>query len=201
VIVNFIKKIIYLKYIMFSTHDYTFNNLSRIGNDSCDVSQRDIQNNSSSDYLLTNFKPECPMNSAVAFATSQPTINFTGSHQVGINGCNIDTNSKIFLSDLTRSKCKLSLMERPYMTVPFLGKGNGDTDIESKLQCGELIDDKRTLSQLSEVSYENLHRVPLIPSVKSTISNPSNLVEGVASDGWVRGGMPSREMNRDKGNE
>ena len=185
---------------MFSTYDYTFNNLSRIGNDSCDVSQRDIQNNSSSNYLLTNFKPNCPMNSALTFAASQPTMNFTGSHQVSTDGSNIDTNSQLFLSDLTRSKCKLSLIERPYMTVPYLGRGNCDTDIECKLQCGELIDDKKTLCQLSEVSYENLHRVPLIPSVKSTISNPENLVEDVASDGWMRGGMPSREMNRDKAN-
>ena len=183
---------------MANIYDYTFNNLSRIGNDNCDISQRDIQNNNSSNYLLNNFRPQCPMTSAVDFATSQPSINFTGSHQVGINGCNVDTNSQLFLSDLTRSKCKLTLVERPYLTVPFIGRGRGDPDIESKLQCGELIDDKKTLSQLSEVSYENLHRVPLIPSVKSTISNPNNLIEGVAVDGWVRGGFASREMNRDK---
>ena len=34
---------------------------------------------------------------------------------------------------------------------------------------------------------------PLVPSIKATVTNPANLVEGVASDGWVRGGVPSRE--------
>jgi hypothetical protein len=28
--------------------------------------------------------------------------------------------------------------------------------------------------------------------------NPSNYVEGAASAGWIRGGVPSRELTRDK---
>ena len=31
----------------------------------------------------------------------------------------------------------------------------------------------------------------------STINNPANLVEGVAADGWIRGGLPSRELTKD----
>ena len=27
--------------------------------------------------------------------------------------------------------------------------------------------------------------------------NPANCVEGVASEGWIRGGVPSRELTRD----
>ncbi len=38
----------------------------------------------------------------------------------------------------------------------------------------------------------------MIPSVADTISNPANLVEGVASRGWIRGGLPSRELVRDE---
>ena len=33
------------------------------------------------------------MSNPINFATSQPNINYTGSHEVGIGGCNIDTNS------------------------------------------------------------------------------------------------------------
>ena len=29
------------------------------------------------------------------------------------------------------------------------------------------------------------------------IQNPANLVEGVANEGWIRGGLPSRELTRD----
>jgi len=38
---------------------------------------------------------------------------------------------------------------------------------------------------------------PMIPSLQATITNPSNLVEGVAAKGWIRGGLPSRELTRD----
>ena len=39
---------------------------------------------------------------------------------------------------------------------------------------------------------------PLLPSVQATIQNPHNLVEGVAAAGWIRGGLPSRELTRDQ---
>ena len=180
---------------MASLFNHTFDNMTRIGNDKCDTSQRNIQNISAANYMLDNFRPECPMSSAVEFATSQPNVNFTGSHQVGIGGCNIEQNSELLITNITHPKCRLTLMERPFVTVPFLGRGKGNPELEHKLQQGEIVDDKKTLSQLSEVSYENYHRVPLLSSVKSTISNPANLV--AHSEDWVRGGMASRELNRD----
>ena len=38
----------------------------------------------------------------------------------------------------------------------------------------------------------------LVPSLKANIQNPANLCEGIAADGWIRGGLPSRELSRDK---
>lgn len=35
--------------------DYVFDNLTRIGNDSCGMNQRNIQNLNSSNYTLNNF--------------------------------------------------------------------------------------------------------------------------------------------------
>ena len=37
------------------TRDFTFDQLSRIGEDSCGLSQKNVQNVSASNYLLTNF--------------------------------------------------------------------------------------------------------------------------------------------------
>jgi|UniRef100_A0A6C0JCG2 hypothetical protein len=178
--------------------NYTFNNLSRIGNDSCDLLQRNVQNAASSNYLLTNYKPACPMNDAVAFATSQPSINFSGSKQVGIGGCNIDINSELHITNMTRSKNKISLYQRPYTTVPFLGRGSSNPVLESQIQQGELANNRKTLNPSSEVSYIKYSNVPMIPSLQATISNPANLVEGVAAEGWIRGGLPSRELERDR---
>ena len=33
--------------------------------------------------------------------------------------------------------------------------------------------------------------------LKNTISNPANLVEGVADKNWIRGGLPSRELSKE----
>jgi hypothetical protein len=188
----------YGHYIMASIHDYTFYNMGRIGNDSCGMSQQNIQNVGAANYMLQNYRPQCPMGSAIEFATSQPNVNFGGSHQVGSVGCNVDTNSQLLMTNITKPACKISLWERPFLTVPFLGRGKSNPVLESQLQQGEVVGEKKSASQLSEVSYESYRRVPLVPSLQATISNPHNLVEGVASDGWIRGGLPSRELTRDK---
>ena len=45
-------------------------------------------------------------------------------HQTGIGGCQIDTNSNLMIDKLIRPACKISLLERPFRTVPYLGRGN-----------------------------------------------------------------------------
>jgi hypothetical protein len=178
--------------------DYTFYNNTRIGDDACDLSQRNIQNAGSANYLLTNFRPACPMGDAVSFATSQPNVNFSGSHQVGIGGCNIDDNSKLHIGDLSKDKCRISLYQRPFATVPYIGRGQSNPVLEAQLQQGELANNRKTINPSSEVSYMNYSCTPMLPSLKSTITNPSNLVEGAAAEGWIRGGVPTRELTRDK---
>lgn len=37
----------------------------------------------------------------------------------------------------------------------------------------------------------------MIPSLARSIQNPKNLIPEVAADGWIRGGIPSREFIRD----
>ena len=95
-------------------------------------------------------------------------------------------------------KCRISLWQRPFATVPYLGRGSSNPVLESNIQQGELANNKKTISGTSEMSVLQHSNTPLIPSLQSTISNPSNLVEGVSAEGWVRGGVPSRELTRDK---
>ena len=38
----------------------------------------------------------------------------------------------------------------------------------------------------------------MIPSLKATINNPANLVEGVAAEGWIRGGLPTKQLTKDQ---
>jgi hypothetical protein len=66
------------------------------------------------------------------------------------------------------------------------------------MQQGESLVNKRSINNLSEKSYIKYHHTPLLPSVQEKVTNPANSVEGVASEGWIRGGVPSRELTRDK---
>jgi hypothetical protein len=183
---------------MSTVSDYTFNNLSRIGDDACDLSQRNMQDVSSANYLLTNYRSHIPITRAMEFATAQPAVNFTGSNQIGTGGSIVDDNSQILFTDLTRSKCKIDLLQRPFVTVPYLGRGKSNAILESQLQQGELANNRKSVNPSTEVSHMNYSQTPLIPSLKSTITNPANLVESVAAEGWIRGGVPVRQLTRDK---
>lgn len=178
--------------------DYAFQNMTRIGNDSCFLNQKDIQYMKGGDYMVTNYFPDCPMNKAIEFATSQPNVFYSGGHQLGVNGCNVDYNSRLLISDLTRHKCKISLLQRPFATVPYLGRGPSNSILESHIQQGDMVSNRKSVNTTSEMSYMNYSNYPLIPSIEATISNPVNLIEDVAADGWIRGGLPSRNLTKDQ---
>ena len=80
---------------------------------------------------------------------------------------------------------------------PYLGRGSVNPVEESELQQGEMITNKRSITRLSEKSYLQYSNTPLMNNIKERITNPAYSVEGVASEGWVRGGVPSRELTRD----
>jgi hypothetical protein len=179
--------------------DYVFDNMSRIGEDSCGLDQRNIQNLNSGNYVLQNyFLAECNMSKPIDFATSQPGINYKGGYQVGAGGCNIDANSELINGSInTHPRCRISLFERPFKTVPYLGRGEANPLLESRLLQGDYNINKKSINPSTEMCYIDYQQYPLIPTVAATISNPANLVEGVAVNGWIRGGVPSRELERE----
>ena len=184
---------------MATVKDYMFNNMARIGNDNCDLSQRNLQSTKKADYLLTNFGTnDCLMKNSIDVALSQPNINYSGTKQMALYGCNVDTNSNLLLGSVqTNPKCRIDLQERPYLTVPYLGRGAGNPVLESQLTQGEQYSCRKSIDPSSEKSYIPLSHPDLIPSLASTVNNPANLVEGVAAEGWIRGGVPSRELTKD----
>ncbi len=190
--------LIILYIIMAFVFDYNFNQSTRMGYDRTDFSQHILQNSEYANYMLDGFRPACPLSNAIEFATSQPNINFTGSFQTSVGGSNISENSQLLINDLSRSKCRISLSQRPYSTVPYLGRGKCDPMLESQIQQGDFANNKKSINPSSEVSYIQYAQTPLLPTVKATISNPANLIESNAADGWIRGGLPSRELARDK---
>ena len=139
---------------MASVYNYNFDNLTRIGDDTCGITAREAQNNEMGSYTTTNFfLKECGMKKPIAFATQQPSMFYNGGFgPCGAGGCNITSDSN----------------------------------------------DTKSCKTVTETSFSKYTRTPLLPTVQATIQNPHNLVEGVAAEGWIRGGLPSRELTRDQ---
>jgi hypothetical protein len=180
--------------------DFTFNTMGRIGSDSCSQDINSIENAQACSYLLQNyFTSDCNMSKAKQLATTQPGIIYSGSMGSDMCGSNIDDSSKLLIGSIqTAPKARIDLFQRPFATVPFLGRGAVDPILESQIQQGEAITNKRSVTQLTEKSHLKYRTTPMIPQVKENIQNPNNLIESSASEGWIRGGVPSRELTRDR---
>ena len=167
-----------------------FYRLTRIGDDNCGLTQDIVQNDATVDYMLKNFyAADCTMRKPIEFATSQVDVNFSAAggsgKQCGIGGCNIQESNTLAFSIPTHPRCRISLMQRPFLTVPYLGRGKFDPSLESKLQQRASSTTKKSVNPSSEITYDSGY--PLLPSIEKTITNPKYLVES-----WTRGGDSSR---------
>jgi hypothetical protein len=180
--------------------DFTFNGMSRSNNDSCALDQNSIQNASACSYILQNyFADDCTMSAAKRLAITQPGIIYSGGFGLGAGGCNVDESSKLLIGGVqTNPRSRIDLFGRPFATVPYLGRGSVDPILESQIKQGETVTNKRSVTLLTEKSHLKYHTTPLIPEVKENIQNPSQMIEGLAAEGWIRGGIPSRELTRDR---
>ena len=115
-----------------------FYNLSRIGNDTSDTTNRHKQNIESANYILENYSAYNSMNNAMSTSVNQPNVFVNGSLNGGINRNNIDTDSMLHLTQLTKGPERSIYQERLFSTVPYLGKGPGNVDIEDRLIGGDL---------------------------------------------------------------
>ena len=182
------------------TNNGIFDAVTRIGEDNCAMSQDNIQNAQSSTYMTQNyFLSQCGMKQPIAFATSQPAIVYNGGLGMSVGGCNVNESSNLLIGSIqTNPKCRLNLQERPFATIPYLGRGPCNAVLEAELQQGDQITNKKSITTTSEKCYLPYSNYPLIDPIKETITNPEYLVEGAAAQGWVRGGVPSRDLVREK---
>jgi hypothetical protein len=179
--------------------NYTFDQMSRIGLDDCCISQTNIQNVTACNYTLQNyFASDCSMKKPIDLATNQPGIMYNGGHNSAAGGCNINESSNLLIGTIqTHPRSKISLYQRPFATVPYLGKGSVNPIVESQIQQGELQTNKKSVNGMSEKTFWKLTQTPLLQSVKEKLNDPANTIENSADPGWIRGGVPSRELTRD----
>jgi len=148
-------------------------------------------------YMMSNYFSESRSDDHVNFATAQPGFMFNSGGIYGATASTVDVDSKFTIHrENARSLEKLSLQTRPFVAVPYLGRGSCDPALESQLMQGDLVSNKKSVSTISEQSFMNNQMYPLIDSIKETITNPKYLVQEAALDGWTRGGSATRSATK-----
>ena len=139
---------------------------SNMINDSCYVDSYLKQTQGPGNYFRNNLRSQvCEAPAARKMALTQPNVNFTdGYGYSAMNGCNIDVDSGLRNNPeaLTNKKCIQTLNERPYLTVPFMGRGTGDINNELDVLKGESTFVRKGCNTLAGYDYSDRHFVPMI---------------------------------------
>lgn len=169
---------------------------SRLGNDKCEITNDTLQSEFPGKYIVSNYHScYCGAPNVSNIAYSQPNIYYRdGFGHSSLNGCNIDKDS--FMrngSILTHGPSPQQLFTRPYLTVPYMGRGVGNSCTESELITGDQTNSKRACNTLAEITINN-NFIPLVPCLGNNVQNPRHLIPEVVKEGWIRGGVPSRQI-------
>jgi len=178
-----------------STTDFMFNNLAGTRSDFVDQSERSLQNTRFSNYMLSNYGADTIRpDQSITFASSQPNLLVSGSSRgQGIDGNIIDIDSLLSVSkEQARALEKLQLQQRPFATVPYLGRGGCDPALESQLLQGENVHDKKSVSTIMEKSFNDYSLLVLNNEMEKRSKTTEYVVQESALDGWVRGGVNTR---------
>lgn len=171
---------------------YDFNNMGRIGIDATDLTQKNLYNTRFGNYMLSNYSNEIASDSYIEFAMQQPNIMMNASR--GVNSSVIDVNSKLLLNmENERPLEKIQLMTRPFLTIPYLGKGAVDTTLESQLLQGEASHDRKSVSTIMDQNFSSKSQYILDENALNNVRDASNSIEELAFNGWTRGGNSTRE--------
>ena len=115
----------------------------------------------------------------------------------GYNNKAIDVDSVLRTQpEFKNNRCNIRPQARPFLSVPFMGTGRGNPDVESNLLHSEQVRQGKECGTVTEETFTGQY-TPLIPTIRENIQNPKNLVPEVAATGWIRGGVPSRNYIRD----
>lgn len=175
---------------MSTTSNYKFNNVDRIEDDSTTLTQRTLQNDRYSNYATMNYFSNIANDEPIRFATSQPAIIPVGVMGSGVGGNNVEGESLLLLkTDQERALGRLNLMERQFLTVPYLGRGSVDPALELRLLEGEPMGEKKSVSTVTAQSFMGY---TLHPSSKEMEEKSGVRIEESAMKGWVRGGSATR---------
>lgn len=170
--------------------DMVINTFTRTRDDGCEVLQQYQDSTGPGDYQVMNLVPA----QEKAQATELPNPTLLGKEGFGYNNKDIDTDSKLRTNTTQegRLRCPLHVQSRPFATVPYMGRGRLNPDVESGLLYAEFARVERPCGTVTETFFDGQF-TPLVPHLSANIQNSRNLIPEDAAKGWVRGGIPSRQ--------
>ena len=176
------------------SNDYYFYNINSLKSDSIDKTQRSIMNTKFSNYYVSNYLSGPTNDNHINFGTQEPNIFFNGTSTGIPPSALIDVDSTILLKTIEeRSLEKLDLVQRPFATIPFLGRGSVDITVESQLLQGESSFAPKSTNTIMETSF--------IPYREFVSDDFMKKRMNTVGDTNIQEGYDSRDINRDPINE
>lgn len=176
--------------------NYKFHQSDRLGNDMVDRTQRTIQNTAQLNHVMSDYHPDKMANTHMDFATQYPGVMVSGTNGgTGLGGFGVEHESNLlWKSKEERPLEKLQLFTRPFLTVPYLGRGSCDPTLESQLMQGETVRGKKSVSTVMEQNFLPLDQYPLDSQKRAKANSGHSSIEELALDGWARGGKTTRDL-------
>ena len=169
------------------------NRLTHTKDDTCGIEQYYIQSVGPGTYATTNLVPEAREVNPLA----AKELLMYAREGFGSNNKQIDSESVLKNQpEFNNNRCNIRAQARPFLSVPYMGGGRGNAEVESLLLHSEQVRQGKECGTVTEQQFDGVF-IPLIPAVKANIQKPENLITEMASPGWIRGGLPSRSYIRD----
>lgn len=167
--------------------------LTKTKDDTAAIMQYTKQSHGPGDYATTYLVPDARKVNPL----SVENYMMYAREGFGFNNKAVDADSVLKnQAGFTNRRCNIRAQERPFLSVPFMGGGRGNQQVETYLQHAEISRQGKACDTVTETFFTQQY-TPLVPSLAQNIQNPRNLVPEVAASGWIRGGLPSREYLRD----
>jgi hypothetical protein len=169
------------------------NRLTRPNDDLAGINQYYKQSVGPGSYTTTNLVP----NAKKVNPLSVDSVLLFPREGYGQNNKEVDVESMMKNhSEFKVNRCNIRSQARPFLSVPFMGGGRGNPDVESNLLHSEVSRMGKACDTVTEQFFSQQY-TPMIPILKENVQKPSNLVPEVAAKGWIHGGIPTRSYLRD----
>ena len=173
--------------------EFQIHRLTHPRDDACGIQSYYTQSVGPGNYVTNNLVPPAPHVNKLA--SEQPVVYPREGY--GLNTPFIDTDSIIKNHPGFKSnRCSTRTQSRPFLTVPYMAGGRGNTDVESALLHSSQVRMGKECGTVTESEFDQ-QWVPMIPILRDNIQKPSNLIPEVAAKGWIHGGLPTRSYMTD----